>query len=590
MWISMEAMRLKKGKIKKNLGRHVLCGLIVSLLSQSTFAAPVPAGADAAKSIGSVQPGVIGSQLQSNQPAVPQAAAPLSAPPEKPGGSLGPEAEKIKFKLTNIILEDNRVYSTAQLRPIYADKLNKVITIAQLQDIVQNLTNYYRNNGYILSRAVIPPQHVVNGIVRIRLIEGFVDKVNVVGTPMGARYIVTAYGRHISDARPLQLKTMEKYLLLANELPGVQTKAILEPSKTVGASDLNLAVATKMLSGFFSYDNYGTRYIGPQQLTAGASANSFFRSGDITSITYVTTARGNELQYKDGAYEMPLGTKGARWAFDINESTTNPLYMLQDLKIAGLANDYNTTLRYPAIRSRSRNLTLEAGFNYLDSYVTQFDSPLYTDHIRELKLAATYDFADRFRGSNLWVAGLNEGLPVFGQTNDPQSLFTSRYGATNHFTKITAQASRIQQLFWKLSLYGLVKGQYSFQPLLASEQFAFGGSQLGRGYDPAEIIADRGLGGTLELRLDTAVQKFLIQTIQFYTFYDAGDVWNLRNVQGTPTRQSATSTGIGARFYMTRYISGNFMFAQPLSRKVQSLELIGNGSLPRTFFSITAVI
>jgi len=32
-------------------------------------------------------------------------------------------------------------------------------------------------------------------------------------------------------------------------------------------------------------------------------------------------------------------------------------------------------------------------------------------------------------------------------------------------------------------LYGLFKGQWAFNPLLASEQFTFGGSQLGRGYD-----------------------------------------------------------------------------------------------------------
>jgi len=100
--------------------------------------------------------------------------------------------------------------------------LNTMITVAELQQIVQDITNYYRNNGYILSRAVLPPQHVANGVVYVQVIEGYIDHVKVVGVPEGARPLVQAYGNRISQMRPLQLKKMEEYLLLANEIPGVQ--------------------------------------------------------------------------------------------------------------------------------------------------------------------------------------------------------------------------------------------------------------------------------------------------------------------------------------------------------------------------------
>jgi len=54
-----------------------------------------------------------------------------------------------------------------------------MITVAELQQIVQDITNYYRNNGYILSRAVLPPQHVANGVVYVQVIEGYIDHVKV---------------------------------------------------------------------------------------------------------------------------------------------------------------------------------------------------------------------------------------------------------------------------------------------------------------------------------------------------------------------------------------------------------------------------
>jgi len=581
----MLKMDLRKNKFK------IVFLCIILFASLNIFAATPPPPSEPLPS--SVNPSIIGPYVQPKGGTTPQALAPLKHKEEKAENPLGEEAKKIKFKLTKIIIVDNTVYTEKQLEPIYKNKLNTVITVAELQDIVQNITNYYRNNGYILSRAVIPPQHVKNGVVKIEIVEGYIDKVNVVGTPKGARSLVAAYGRRISESRPLQIKEMERYLFLANEIPGVQSKAVLEASKTkTGASDLSLATETRLMSVYVSYDNYGTRYIGPHQLTGNIEADSFFRSGDATRFTYVTTPDGFELKYKDFNYEFPIGTHGLRFIADGNQALTNPQFTLAPLTVQGDAINYNGTFRYPVIRSRSQNLTIEGAFNYLNSRTTQFNKSflLYDDRVRSLRGGVTYDFADTLKGSNLINANLVQGIPVLGGSSNPDSFTVSRFGATTKYTRITGQASRTQELFWKFSLFALVKGQYSFQPLLASEQFAYGGNQLGRGYDPAEIIGDRGLAESLELRFTTQPGKFYIQAVQLYMFYDAGDVWNLRRLFDLPTQASATSTGGGVRFYMTKYVAGNFMWTQPLSRKVAALQQIGNGSLPRLFFSISASV
>src|SRR3989338_8243642 len=77
-------------------------------------------------------------------------------------------------------------------------------------------SNYYRNNGYIISRAILPPQKIQNGVVKIQIIEGYLDEVNVSGDPKWAKCILKAYGKQIAACRPLQLKRMEHYLLIAN--------------------------------------------------------------------------------------------------------------------------------------------------------------------------------------------------------------------------------------------------------------------------------------------------------------------------------------------------------------------------------------
>jgi hemolysin activation/secretion protein len=148
-------------------------------------------------------------------------------------------------------------------------------------------------------------------------------------------------------------------------------------------------------------------------------------------------------------------------------------------------------------------------------------------------------------------------------------------------------ASRVQAVKGPFSLYGIVQGQWAFNPLLASEQFTFGGSQLGRGYDVAELIGDKGLAGSLELRYDLAVGKVL-QNLQLYAFYDAGMIWNFKFIGGTPRKLSGTTTGVGTRFYFTKFVSGNFMWTQTLTKQVAAEELIGDGLRPRTWFSVVA--
>lgn len=541
---------------------------------------------------GAAMPETVGKSLTKLPVMHPQALPPQTPKAEKTASPLGEQAKKIKFKLTRITLEGNTVYSTATLEPLYRDKIGKTISVADLFDVVQAITNYYRNNGYIISRAVLPPQHVKNGEVKVRVIEGYIGKVDVTEHPYGARCQVFYYGLKIKQCPPLEISRMEKYLLLANELPGTAVRAVLSPSKTqTGAADLTLVTENKPVTGYLSYDNYGTRYIGPQQWTANIGFNSLFNPGDGTQITGTKTPKGGELMYIDANYLVPIDSEGDRWLIGATRTHTHPLYVLQPVQIDGLTENYYTTISYPIIRKRSKNLTLRTGFNYLDSNVQTFDVKLYQDHIRSLDFGGTYNFADSWLGSNLISSDFRQGLPTMGYTQDTsKTAQTSRPGGRADYSKITLTMSRLQA-FPKgpFSLYVLVTGQWAFNPLLASEQFTFGGSQLGRGYDVAELIGDIGAAGTVELRFDMPLPKLKINQLQWYVFYDAGMIWNRLTQIGTPMQLSGTSTGVGARFQVTNYISGNLMYTQTLTKPVQALQLVHHhGRRPRFWFSFVA--
>lgn len=566
---------------------QVICFISAFLFLQNVVLAATPN----ARSLlpGSVMPGRIEKDLEPipESQALP-AIKPTQAHTEAP---LGKEAKRIQFKLTQIILEGNHVYSDKQLAAIYQKKLNTDITVEELERIAQAITNYYRNNGYILSRAILPPQHVKNGIVQIKILEGFIDVVRVQGNPKGAGPIVLAYGKRAAKSRPLKVSVLEHYLRLANELPGVEVRAVLEPSKEIlGASDLNLVVKTKTFNAYASYDNYGTLYMGPNQMAGGVQAHSIFRSGDITALSYTTTSRPQELKYVDISHETPLGSRGLRFLVDANDARTQPGFLLGALKVSGDAVGFYTGLKYPVIRARDRNLTLDGGLNYTDSGVDLGDSVLYQDHIRSVKMGGSYDFADRLYGSNLIAFHVNQGFNIFGASNHPNSSTVSRTGGKAAFTKTILQMSRQQQIYGRFSAFVVTNWQYSREPLLSSEQFGFGGSQLGRGYDPSEIIGDRGASGSVELRMNLSPSWFILQAMQLYTFYDAGVIWNMQDLSTVDSKQSAASAGIGSRFVFTKNVSGNFMIAQPLTKVITTEDSLGRGRRPRALFSLVASI
>lgn len=540
---------------------------------------------------GPTNPGVVGKVLKQEETRPAQQVLPPVVQPKPEESVLGEQAKKIKFKLNGIMLEGNHIYNDQTLSAIYKDKLHQTISVADLFGIVQAITNYYRNNGYIISRAVLPPQHVKDGIVKVQIIEGYIDEVSVSGNPKGAKCIVKAYGYRIRRCPPLEISQMERYMLIANETPGVQVRAVLSPSKNkTGAADLTLLTETSPITGYASYDNYGTRYIGPQQMTANLGLNSMMVPGDGTSLTVTKTPKGGELTFIDLNYGFPIWDTGTRLLFGGTRTQTHPLFVLQPAQIDGLNTNYYTGVSYPWIRTRSQTLTLTGGFGYLDSNVTTFGSQLYTDHIRSADVGIVYNFADKYYGANMLGGNFRQGLPILGYTSDynPDTAQTSRPGGRGDYTKFSVGANRLQQIRGPISAYGALRGQWAFNPLLASEQFTWGGSQMGRGYDIAELIGDKGLGGSLELRYDWSIGKFYIQGLQWYIFYDAGEIWNLKTGAGIPDKLSGTSTGVGARFYMTKYVSGNFMWTQTLTKQVAAEELIGDGRRPRVFFSVIA--
>jgi len=537
----------------------------------------------------SVNAGVVGNRLQGNiVPKFAPGAAPVTREQAAEKAASAAE-EKIHFKLTKVVFKGNTVFTTKDLQAIFQSSINQTISLGKLRSLVNEVTKKYRDAGYILSKAILPPQTIKGGIVEVQVIEGFIDRVIVKGNPGLAKSLIVRYGTSIARARPLQFHMLERDMLLINDLPGITTKAVITPSKNVPeAADLTLFVESRKATAFASYDNYGTRYIGPQETSLGATFNSAMYPGDSNSFRIVTVAQTNEMQFYEFIQTIPVGISGTKLTLGGNYSQTHPEFTLSGLQLIGRSQTLFTDLAYPVTRTRSKNILLHAGLNYQNVSSTILGFPFYADRIRSLIIGGKIDGVDSWSGYNTFGTDIEHGFAILGANYKP--LDQSRPFGIPNFTKISANLSRLQGLSSRFSLLAAFKGQYAFNPLLAVEQYPYGGPDFGRGYDPSEIIGDDGLAGKLELRMDAAPELKLLQTIQYYVFYDGGLIWN-RDTVDLPRKQSAFSAGVGARFMFIPQITGNFFIAKPLTLPVATIEQMGqNGNKCRVFFQIVGTI
>ena len=229
-------------------------------------------------------------------------------------------------------------------------------------------------------------------------------------------------------------------------------------------------------------------------------------------------------------------------------STLSAFNVLTDSWAAG------ARLTYPLIRSRAESLILDGGFTAQDARV-DVAGPVSHDQWRVVDLGGSYQRGGLL-GNGVWTTTFDaaQGLPILGATaNGAPTL--SRLGGHTDFTKLTGSTRLVLPLAGSFSTAINVQGQIAFDRLITGEQIAFGGTQIGRGYDPGAITGDHGLGGSAELRYDIRFADSFVQGLQPYVYADAAETWYMHHTLSLPN-QNIFSVGGGVRFWLPYNVAG----------------------------------
>jgi len=147
--------------------------------------------------------------------------------------------------LRGISIVGARSIGEAEIEACYQPYIGNQVSQADLVKITELITKIYRDAGFHLTRAIVPPQDIHNGQITIRVIEGRISELVIQGEraeQFGARAILEP----ITTEDPSRLGTLERHLLLANDQAGVRVtdSALEEVGQTTGNFRLTVWIQT----------------------------------------------------------------------------------------------------------------------------------------------------------------------------------------------------------------------------------------------------------------------------------------------------------------------------------------------------------
>jgi hemolysin activation/secretion protein len=495
-----------------------------------------------------------------------------------------PESKPL-FVLKAVRIAGASTLSNGALTECSRPYVGKMVSQADLVAIADSMSNRYRASGYHLTRVIVPPQSIEGETVRFQVIEGGITEVELRGN--GAeQFGVRPMFNPVLAEQPSRLATLERQLLLINNMPGVRIEdsSLEEIGTTSGRFRLVVQLRTWHVYAFAGIDNLGSSAVGPWQTYAATAFNSYLRPGDTLAVNLSTVANDpRELGFGRLSYDTPIGVDGVRLGASALYSEVRPgddrrLYdditKTEAIEVRG---------SFVPVQSQHSTLTLTAAAGFSNVGEKDTFGAIYQDKIRTVSLTSDYRLQDNFGGTNYATVTYRQGLDIWGASPSGDD-FVSRFDAAPNFSVLNFYYTRYQTLSDAFSVKLAMASQTASGPLYTSQQFYLGGASFGRGYGSAEISGDNGLAGSVELRFDRKSNWRYLSGWQLYTFFDGGAAWNDGYRIGDGL--ALTSAGGGVRFFFWDDFQADIGIAFPLSYRAPDNEM----RTARLLFSISNAI
>ena len=429
----------------------------------------------------------------------------------------------------------NTQFSNNELQALLSKYTGHPIGFNELQAATKVISEYYRQAGFLVTRAYLPEQDIKNGIVEILILEGHLDGSHLNGNAIeliGDTRINKSVLQRFLNTYPATGLVTDKDLshlsLLINDLTGIQSKAVLSPGAKTGSTALSLKIQeAPLISGYLSSDNYGLYSTGYYRFDGGININDPFGFGDQLALRAQTTETGNSVM-GSADYNLPINGYGTRLGFNFSQLGYQLGRSFTPLNADGLARTAGASLIQPLFLNREARLTGIA--HYVHRWLQDNTNSSHND--RELNVMS-FSFSGSLYDKIMPAGGLTQ---AFLNVSAGEVYFTNQVAAnrdklfglnTNgEYHKFDWQLNRTQNIWgsaWgNVSLYANFSGQTASKNLDSSEQISLGGPNAIRAYPVGEGSADEGWLFNGETRYNLPGIAAILGQLQLIGFIDTG--------------------------------------------------------------------
>jgi hemolysin activation/secretion protein len=497
------------------------------------------------------------------QPSQPE---PLLSPPQLPKTEIpGNNDQNIKFKVDRIEVVGSTIFQPEDFTAVTSSFVGRELTFTELLQVKDAVTKLYTDKGYVTTGALITPQTVESGVIKIQVVEGSLQEIKIVGNRrLNSQYIRSRI--QLGAGKPLNVpRLIEKLQLLRLDGRIQNLSAELQTGASPGTNLLQVEVKeANTLKLTTTLDNGRSPSVGTFRRKIDLQEANLLGLGDTLSVGYANTDGSNAINV---SYELPVNAHNSTVSFSYNQGWNNVIEKpFSVLDIQSNSQSYEFGYRQPLIQKPTQELAIGLFFSHQESQtklgldnIGGFPLSPGADAQGRTNISALRFFQEYTQRTNQQVFAVRSqfsfGVDWFGANvndNAPDSRFFSWRG----------QAQWVRQL--APDTLFLVRGdlQLAADSLVPLEQFGLGGQLSVRGYRQDTLLTDNGILFSAEFRLPIVRVSQIAGVLQLTPFIDVGKGWNVNGEN--PSSNTLVGTGLGLLWKQGDNLSARIDWGIPL--------------------------
>ncbi len=433
-------------------------------------------------------------------------------------------------------------------------------TLTRLREAAAAVQELYRRAGYGGVVAFLPEQESSDGVVRIRVVEGKLTRINISGNQQFSVENIRASLPALQEGSTPDVKHIDAQIQMANENPAKTMQVLLQPGAEAGAVAAQVTVVEQPVQQWtLRADNTGSDNTGRLRAAVGWQHSNLFGHDQVLSLDLQTAPdHPSSVAVLSGAYRAPLYVQAlaldiyGAWS-DVDGGKTGTA--AGDLQFSGRGFVLGTRLSAYLPRQGNIDQRLALGLESRDYRNACSIEGLPEDacgaagaSVSLLPLSLTY--TAQAAGEIAWngSVALQANLGAGGERGGAAAFEAVRAGSSPHYAVLRLNGSVTLRPTDTSVLQLRASGQYSGTPLVPGEQFGIGGAQSVRGYEEREISGDWGAQMSLELSGPNVAETWLgLQRadLRGLLFADAGWAGNQQDGSCQTGRTACRLGGLG---------------------------------------------